>query len=269
MIHPSPAIIVRSDTTIAECVAKMSEQNVGSVLVVRADYRSDLIGIFTERDLVQKLTLIRRGNHWDKSIAWIMTKPVMTLETRHLKNAPKIMLEKGIRHLPIVDIDDYGVKHLTGMISMRDLFRQLVSEAEAYSLTETTWNLKASTHRSVGLITGDDALFKLVRGTSQLRGSVELRRIESSSTIAADADLQPLSDLDFLLVDIDHGPIRGWLKLFSRLASKSGRPRVFIICDPALHTKHTVAALQKLAEMKKFALFTKPVDVLSLQQSWD
>ena len=44
MIQPSPAVVVRADTPIADCVQLMIEHGVGSVLVVSDDIRQELLG---------------------------------------------------------------------------------------------------------------------------------------------------------------------------------------------------------------------------------
>lgn len=124
-IRPNPALVVRADTPIGECVRVMKERNTGSVLVVSDTERQEPIGIFTERDLVKIIKLVDEGKHLTKPVRTVMTKHVKTIEFSQLHEALDIMLENGIRHLPVVATDDKGVLRIAGVISMRDLATQL------------------------------------------------------------------------------------------------------------------------------------------------
>ncbi len=245
----------------------MHDRNVGSLLVVSADWRAELIGIFTERDLLKRLTDIRKNNAWEKTVSWVMSKPVHVIESKDLKKAPRFMLDKGIRHLPIVDTDSNGYPQLSGVISMRDLFRQLVEESESFSLSETVWNLRSSKPLKVGVMSDDDAIYKLVKSASRIRGSTELRKLKTTASQAAESNLGDLDDLDALVIDFDRGVTRSWLQVLTRMAGGDGKPRILLVLDPSNHSKATLSALEKLAERsKRFALFSKPIDALALQR---
>ena len=124
-VRPHPALIVRADTPIGECVRIMKQHNTGSVLVVSDDADAELIGIFTERDLVRIIQLVDEGHHLDKPVRTVMTQKVRTIELSEMHQALDIMLENGIRHLPVMQKDEGGVTRLMGVISMRDLARKL------------------------------------------------------------------------------------------------------------------------------------------------
>lgn len=130
IIRPSPAVAVRADETIGNCIRKMRDQKVGSLLVTSPDFRSELMGIFTERDILKHIDLIQHGRFWDHSISTVMTRPVQTIRISDLDQAGRRMMQYGFRHLPVVTEDEEGIERLLGVISMRDLFQRLLLETE-------------------------------------------------------------------------------------------------------------------------------------------
>ncbi len=101
--------------TAAELAYKMRERGIGSVVIVNEN--NEPIGIVTERDLVIKV--VSEGRHPDEVIAEnIMSSPVITVEEDiDVNEAIKIMVNRGIRRLPIVNEEG----KLVGIITMQDL----------------------------------------------------------------------------------------------------------------------------------------------------
>jgi CBS domain-containing protein len=111
-IMTNAAVIDQSDDTLLEAARKMWKQQTGSLLVVDGD---DLVGIITERDI---LKAVATGMQLDQArISEVMTKDIISVGPgTSLREAAKIMADKWIRHLPVLD----GGK-LVGIISQRDL----------------------------------------------------------------------------------------------------------------------------------------------------
>ena len=95
----------------------------GAVLVLEAGHPS---GIFTERVLMLKVVRQQRDSS-TTPLSAVMTTPVLTLEAG-VKPAKALafMLERHIRHLPVVDVAG-GV---IGMLSMRQLMRDRIEQLE-------------------------------------------------------------------------------------------------------------------------------------------
>ncbi len=111
-------VITGSPTeTAVEIAYKMREHGIGSVVIVNE--KDEPIGIVTERDLVIKV--VSQGKNPDEVIARdIMSQPVITVEEdMEVNEAVKLMVDKGIRRLPIVD--DNG--KLIGIVTMQDILQ--------------------------------------------------------------------------------------------------------------------------------------------------
>jgi CBS domain-containing protein len=106
------AVVDSADDTLAEAARKMWKQQTGSLLVTEGE---DLVGIITERDV---LKAVANGVKLEEArVAEVMTKDVITVGPgTSLREAAKIMADRWIRHLPVVD----GGK-LVGVLSQRDL----------------------------------------------------------------------------------------------------------------------------------------------------
>jgi CBS domain-containing protein len=107
-------VSVEPDATVAEAATVMGERQVGSALVLH-DGRP--VGIFTERDVLRALAsdfdaakdLVRR---------WMTRDPVGVDASVGVREARRLMLERGFRHLTVTH---QGA--LVGIVSLRDLSR--------------------------------------------------------------------------------------------------------------------------------------------------
>ena len=86
------------DASIFEAAKLMEARDVSCIVIVEGDAPA---GIVTERDMVRKVII----QDIDKSanVETIMTSPVATAEmTEEVTSGAKLMVEKGIRRLPVV-----------------------------------------------------------------------------------------------------------------------------------------------------------------------
>jgi CBS domain-containing protein len=110
-IMTEAALTDRSDDSLASAARKMREQQTGSLVVTDGE---QLLGIITERDV---LRAVAEDVPLDTPISEVMSKDLVTAEpSTSLREAARIMTEKWIRHLPVLE----GGR-LVGIVSQRDL----------------------------------------------------------------------------------------------------------------------------------------------------
>ena len=116
-----PLVTVSADASVMHAVRTMHEEHIGAVAVVD-DGR--LAGIFSERDLMYRVVLERQDPDHTR-IGDVMTSPVITIQRSMTSDdALRLMDEKQIRHLPVVNVDG----KLAGMLSVRTLLHEKVQE---------------------------------------------------------------------------------------------------------------------------------------------
>ena len=116
-LAPPEPLIVKPDSTVKEAVELMIKHGHGSVLVVENE---ELIGIFTERELLKRVVNVRL----DVSVAKI--SEVMTGEPQSLSDSDSIayalnrMAVHSIRHVPIMSNNK-----VSGFISVRGMLKYI------------------------------------------------------------------------------------------------------------------------------------------------
>lgn len=106
--------IAAPDDTIAELAKRLSSLNIGAMPVCAAS--GALIGVISERDVVRAFAkdgaqLARRF------VADLMTRDLVTCDHHAtVGEAEKLMHQRRVRHLPVVDGDT-----LLGLLSIRDV----------------------------------------------------------------------------------------------------------------------------------------------------
>jgi CBS domain-containing protein len=108
-----PLVTVPITATVAQAVQAMNEKHVGCALIVRD---GKLAGIFTERDVLQKVT--GKAGVLEGSIQKVMTANAATLPaTASIAYALRHMSVEGYRHIPLVD----GENRPIGVVAVRDI----------------------------------------------------------------------------------------------------------------------------------------------------
>ena len=109
-----PATTVGPDASVIEGIRVMREATVGAVLVVDG---GQPLGIFSERDVMLRVVSENKDPKTTK-MSEVMTGPVLTIDKdTSTDDALKIMGERHIRHLPVVN----GEGQVEGMLSIRHL----------------------------------------------------------------------------------------------------------------------------------------------------
>jgi len=104
---------IEPDETVQEAAAKMSKHSIGSLIVIRG---GSLQGILTERDIMSKL--VAKSLSASKTrVSDIMSKAVVMISPdRDVEDAAEVMIERGIKKLPVIKGDK-----LIGIVTSMDI----------------------------------------------------------------------------------------------------------------------------------------------------
>ena len=119
-LFPHEVVTVSPDDCVATAAKKMSDHNVGAVVVIQ-DER--VVGIVTDRDVALEVALSEAAP--GTPVREIMTENVLTIwDDEGVFNATQYLSGHPFRRLPIVDHHD----RLVGMLTADDLFGLLARE---------------------------------------------------------------------------------------------------------------------------------------------
>ena len=105
--------VVDPDATVLDAVRKMNQERIGALLVMSGE---DLVGIFTERDVLTRVVDQTRDPAATRVAEVMTSKPVVVTAAATINEAMAIVSEKRCRHLPVVDEG-----RLVGLVSAGDL----------------------------------------------------------------------------------------------------------------------------------------------------
>lgn len=118
------ALVVSIDQgeTVFDAICLMRDVNVGSVLITDGD---TIVGIFTERDYLQRIALKSLSSR-DTRMRDVMTRTVVFARPDDtVEHCMEVMTRSRFRHLPIVENDE-----LLGLVSIGDLVKSIVDDKE-------------------------------------------------------------------------------------------------------------------------------------------
>jgi CBS domain-containing protein len=119
-----PPVAATADVNVFQAVTLMAQHQVGAIVITDANKK--ILGIFTERDNMLRVTL-KKLDPETTPLSAVMTAPVHTATPDITpEEALERMLRSQYRHLPIVDKDN----RILGMASVRTLLMRRVSEQQ-------------------------------------------------------------------------------------------------------------------------------------------
>ncbi|MFA7399822.1 MAG: CBS domain-containing protein [Sideroxydans sp.] len=118
-------VSVLPTATVFTAATVMTRANCGSVLII--DASTTLLGIVTERDMMTRV-LAKSMDPQTTTVADIMTRnPHCVVPETKVTAAVLMMIERGFRHLPIVN----HANKILGVFSARDAMPQEMQAAES------------------------------------------------------------------------------------------------------------------------------------------
>ena len=114
---------IPANATVFDAIKFLAEKNIGALPVMEGER---LIGIFSERDYTRKIALEGKSSR-ATSVREIISTAVVAVTSQHtIEDATRLMTEKRIRHLPVID----GGK-MVGFVSIGDMVNWIISAQSA------------------------------------------------------------------------------------------------------------------------------------------
>ncbi|MEM0149799.1 MAG: CBS domain-containing protein [Candidatus Micrarchaeaceae archaeon] len=116
-IMSSPVITASDSESIKSIAQKMNKYGINSIII--SDKSNTPIGMITERDIIRRLLTKKRNLLFAKA-KHVMSKPVVTItKNMLLEEAAKLMVQKRIKKLCVVDEQN----KIAGIITESDIIK--------------------------------------------------------------------------------------------------------------------------------------------------
>jgi len=117
------------DQNIMSACNIMSANDIGCVIVVSRTRDRTPVGIITERDIVRILGKLN-PDLFQTPLKMLMSNPIITIEqSASINDAAKLMNNKKIRRLVVVDKDN----KMTGILTQKDIFNAIDKNPSLFS----------------------------------------------------------------------------------------------------------------------------------------
>jgi CBS domain-containing protein len=111
---------IHPDATVFDAVAKMAENDIGSLVVMVGE---ELLGIITERHYARNVVLKGKTSP-ETPVREIMERRVVTARPEQfVEECMALMTEERVRHLPVIE-----GKKLIGIVSIGDLVKSIIGD---------------------------------------------------------------------------------------------------------------------------------------------
>jgi CBS domain-containing protein len=117
-----PVCAIAPDATVFDAIAKMAEQDIGSLLVMEGD---KLVGIITERHYARNVMLKGKASPTTPVRDIMERRVVCARPDQTVEQCMALMSEKRVRHLPVLE-----EKKVIGIVSIGDLVKSIISDQQ-------------------------------------------------------------------------------------------------------------------------------------------
>lgn len=255
-------LIAAPTDTVAACLDRMATANVGSILI--AD-ESGLHGILTERDALRSWRHLDKAQFRDGPVMQIATRPVFSLTVQAIGDAPREMVLRHIRHVPLVD----GQGKVVGIVSMRDILAaQLKAQTLPKLAPQPVAPAAAKTQRLLHMVKPGAGIHEMVSHVLP-----EVWTIKAWTSLAAFVAAPELKSPGALrrmglMLDLDALAGEDWRPLVRRLIqtlTREDQPTVFLVASEERLAEQDVASLKSVAERARWRVYRRPVATALLQ----
>lgn len=124
------------DMTVQDAAILMKNKHVGSILITEnGKPGSRLLGIFTERDVLNKVVAADKPAKTTRLTEVMTHNPKAMTPEDDYREILQAMDEGGFRHVPIVDANGGAI----GVVSIRNLMKLVEARSMAETALDLTW----------------------------------------------------------------------------------------------------------------------------------
>ena len=122
--HDIGLYAINEDASLKEAAKKMTEHNIGALLVYEKNNQKNYIAIISERDILHSCSL---DTAIDKiKVSEVATKDMIVVTSDDtLETAKRVMAKHHIRHLPVINNNT-----IEGMITIRDVISEMEQQKD-------------------------------------------------------------------------------------------------------------------------------------------
>lgn len=253
-LTPSQFYTVRRDTTIRECIRFMQEKSLSFLLIENS--RSELVGIFTLKDLLKSFKYLRAEAHLKKPVGVVMSRPLLTINLKQIDQAKKIMSRHNIRHLPVVTESVGNKKKVVGVIDMESLLKSMI-------LNETN---PMQNKKNIVVYSPNGALVKLLKHVYANQKLTTVEKLWSSKLKTDEAIQRVTKDYDIFYFDLDN---RRSIVLAHEIAKKikKSKKKVVALIAKQQFRDEDRKRLIELSKHPKVQICEKPINIHDLTSS--
>jgi CBS domain-containing protein len=119
-------LVCTPEDTVVEAARLMRDANIGALPVVQSRQDPKLVGIVSDRDIVCRI-VAPGGDPWLAPVAEALSDDVTVLrENASMDDAVRLMSERQVRRLPVVDASG----RLVGILAQADLARASADQGD-------------------------------------------------------------------------------------------------------------------------------------------
>jgi len=113
---------ISPDETVLKAIGAMSSNKIGALLV--KDKGDGVVGIFTERDYLNKVVLKGRASPTTKVQDVMTPSPICVTDNTGVLKCMHLMTNRRFRHLPVLNADN----EIVGLVSIGDLVKAVIDQ---------------------------------------------------------------------------------------------------------------------------------------------
>lgn len=185
-----------AQTPVRDVIKLMIEMNVSSVLI--HDDNEKVVGIFTERDVVRKFTLLDKQDKLDALINTVMSRPVVYADSdRLIDSIRELYKTHGYRHFPVRSGLSDDFRDVLGLLTVTDFLH--MGDASSKEISEPLSNKQ----QKLFVVCGDDDALKTYEKLLEFYDIEIVKAMAPSEESVTNLMLQAINEKAFIFYDMD------------------------------------------------------------------